>query len=62
VREAGPGRLAFRPEGEERQYRQGADALDRQIEHFERGRIRPVDVLEQHQYRLLPRQRFEPVE
>jgi hypothetical protein len=55
VREAGPGRLVFRPEGDQQQYRQGADALDRQIEHFERGRIGPVDVLEQHQYRLLPR-------
>ena len=61
VREAGPGRLVFRPEGEERQYRQGADALDRQIEHFERGRIRSVGVLEQHQYRLLPGQCFELV-
>jgi hypothetical protein len=39
VREAGPGRLVFRPEGEDRQHRQGADPLDRQIEHFERGRI-----------------------
>jgi hypothetical protein len=58
VRQAGPGRLVFRPEGEERQYRQGADALDRQIEHFERGRIGPVGVLEQHQYGLFPRQCF----
>jgi hypothetical protein len=62
VREAGPGRLVFRPEGEDRQYRQGADALDRQIEHFERGRIRPMGVFEQHQYRFLPRQCFELVE
>jgi hypothetical protein len=62
VRETGPGRLVFRPEGEERQYRQGADALDGQIEHFERGRIGPVGVLEQHQHRLLPRQCFELVE
>jgi len=62
VREAGPERLVFRPEGDQHQYRQGADALDRQIEHFERGRIGPVGVLEQHQYRLLPRQCFELVE
>jgi len=62
VREAGPERLVFRPEGDQHQYRQGADALDRQIEHFERGRIGPVDVFEQHQYRLLPRQCFELVE
>jgi hypothetical protein len=26
---------------------------------FERGRIGPVDILEQHQHRLLPRQRFD---
>jgi hypothetical protein len=32
------------------------------IEHFERGRIAPVDVLEQHQYRFLPRQGFQLVE
>ncbi len=62
VREAGPGRLVFRPEGDQHQYRQGADALDRQIEHFERGRIGPVGVFEQHQDRLLPRQCFELVE
>jgi len=29
VREPGPGRLVFRPEGDQHQYRQGADALDR---------------------------------
>jgi hypothetical protein len=62
VRETGPGRLVFRPEGDQYQYRQGADALDRQIEHFERGRIGPVDILEQHQNRLLPRQCLELVE
>jgi hypothetical protein len=62
VRELGPGRLVFRPEGDQHQYRQGADALDRQIEHFERGRIGPVGVLEHHQYRFLPRQCFELVE
>ena len=48
--------------GEERQYRQGTDALGRQIEHFERGRIGPVGVFEQHQDRLFPRQCFELVE
>jgi hypothetical protein len=62
VREAGPRRLVFRPEGDQHQYWQGADALDRQIEHFERTRIGPVDVLEQHQDRSLPRQCFELVE
>jgi hypothetical protein len=30
VRQAGPGRLVFRPEGDQHQDRQGADALDRQ--------------------------------
>jgi len=62
VRETGPGRLVFQPEGDRHQYRQGADALDRQIEYFERGRIGPVGVLEQHQDRLLPRQCFNLVE
>jgi hypothetical protein len=62
VRETGPGRLVFRPEGDHHQYRQGADALDRQIEHFERGRIGPVGVFEQHQYGLLSRQCFELIE
>src|SRR5215472_15427359 len=49
MREAGPGRLVFRPKGDQHQYRKRADALDRQIEHFERGRIGPMDVLEEHQ-------------
>jgi hypothetical protein len=62
VREARPRRLVFRPEGDQHQYRQGADPLDRQIEHFERGRIGPMGVLEQHQDRLLPCQCFELVE
>jgi hypothetical protein len=62
VRETDPRRLVFRPEGDQQQYWQGADALDRQIENFERGRIGPVGVLEQHQDRLLPRQCFELVE
>jgi hypothetical protein len=35
VLEPGPRRLVFRPEGDQHQYRQGADALNRQIEHFE---------------------------
>jgi hypothetical protein len=62
VRETGPGCLVFRPEGDQHQYREGADPLDRQVEHFERGRIGPMDVFEQHQDRLLPRQCFELVE
>jgi hypothetical protein len=62
VREAGPRRLVFRPERDQHQYRQGADALDHQIEHFERGRIGPVGVFERHQNGLLPRQCFELVE
>ena len=62
VRQPGPGRLVFRPEGDQHQYRQGAEPLDHQIEHFERGRIGPVGVLEQHQDRLLSRQCFELVE
>jgi len=61
VREPGPGRLVFRPESDQHHYRQGTDALDRQIEHFERSRIGPVGVLEQHQYRFLPRQCFQLV-
>jgi hypothetical protein len=62
MREANPWRLVFRREGDQHQYRQGADALDRQVEHFERGRIGPVGVLEQHQDWLLSRQCFELVE
>jgi len=62
VRQPGPGRLVFRPEGDQHHYRQGAEPLDHQIEHFERGRIGPVGVLEQHQDRLLSRQCFELVE
>jgi hypothetical protein len=62
AREAGPWRFVFRSEGDQHQYRQSADPFDRQIEHFERTRIGPVDVLEQHQDRLLPRQSFELIE
>jgi hypothetical protein len=35
---------------DQHQYRQGADALDGQIEHFERSRIGPVGVLEQRRW------------
>ena len=62
VGQALPGRLEFRPEGDQQQHRQTPDPLDREIEQFERGRIGPMCVLEQHQHRLLLRQTFHLIE
>jgi len=41
------------------QHRQIGDLLDRKVEHLARGRIDPMQVLEDHQYRLPQRQRLE---
>ena len=41
------------------QYRQVASSLQGEVEQFERGRIDPLCVLEDHQHRLLARQTFE---
>ena len=35
------------------------DAIDQQIEHFPRGGIAPVHVLEHHQHRLAPSQALD---
>ncbi len=44
-----PGRLEFRPEGDDQQHRHGSGTGNQSIEQVERCRINPVDVLEQDQ-------------
>ena len=59
LRLADPGRLELGPVGRDQQHRQARDLLDRKVEHLARGRIDPMHILEDHQYRLPPRQRLE---
>ncbi len=62
LRQALPGRVEFRPEGDQQQHRQTPDPLDREIEQFERGRIGPMCILEQHQHRLSPCKAFDLIQ
>jgi hypothetical protein len=45
--------------GCDQQHRQLGDLLDRKVEQLVRSRIDPMQILEDHQYRLLPRQHLE---
>ena len=49
MRVAGPRRLELRPEGDHQQHGQALQALHREVEQLERGRVDPVRVLEDHQ-------------
>jgi hypothetical protein len=51
--------LELGPVGCDQQHRQVRDLLDRKVERLARGRIDPMQVFEDHQYRLPPRQRLE---
>jgi hypothetical protein len=53
---AGPGRLELGPECDDEQNGQMLGSLNRNIEEFPRGRIDPLDILEDHQHRLFVRQ------
>src|SRR5438067_2119411 len=55
MRLAAPRRLKLRPERDDQQYRQLADAIDGQVEQLARGWIDPMRVLERYQHRLPPR-------
>ncbi len=59
LRLSGPGRLELGAERCDQQHRQARDPLDGKVEHLARGRIDPMHILEDHQYRLPPRQRLE---
>ena len=59
LRLADPRRLELGPVCHDEQHRQRRDLLDSKVEHLARGRIDPMQVLEDHQYRLPPRQRLE---
>ena len=48
--------------GEHDQQRDGSHPVDQQVEHFERGGIGPVHVLEQHHAGLLARGRFGEID
>ena len=62
LRRAGPGRLKFRAVSDQRQHRQLPHTLDQQIERFQRAGVGPVQILEQQQHRLLPRQTFQLID
>ena len=59
LRLADPRGLELRPVGCDQQHRQVGDRLDSEVEQLARGRIDPMQVLEDHQYGLPPRQRLE---
>ena len=62
MRLVGPGRLEFRAKGNEQQYRQPPDAIDRQIDQVARGWVDPVHVLEDHQHRMAAGERLQLVQ
>jgi hypothetical protein len=62
VGQAFPRRLEFRPEGDQEQHGQPPRALDHEIEHFERGRVRPLRVLEKDEHWLFSGQPLHLVE
>ena len=59
LRPSDPGRLELRPVCHDEQYRQPRDLFDRKVEQLARGRIDPMQILADHQYRLMPCQRLE---
>jgi DDE family transposase len=58
----GPARLELRPVGQHDQQRNGSDTVNQQIHHFQRRRVGPVSVLEQHHARRLAAGRFGDVD
>src|SRR6516162_1856968 len=59
LRLADPRWLELGPVGCDQQHRQARDLLDSKVEHLARSRIDPMQIFEDHQYRLPPRQRLE---
>src|SRR6516165_4319469 len=59
LRLSDPVRLELGAEGHDQQNRQAAHSFDSEVEHFARGRVDPMRVLEHHQQRLSVRQPFE---
>jgi hypothetical protein len=56
MRAADPRRDEFRAEGDHQQRAQAGQPIDEPAEHVERGRVDPVRILEQRQYRRVFRQ------
>jgi hypothetical protein len=56
MRRSAPGLLEFGTKCDDQQDRQSADTVDRQIQQLARGRVDPMDVLEDHQHGLLTAQ------
>ena len=54
-----PRRLKLGPEGRDQQHRHSRDMFNRQIEQLARGRVGPMQILEDHQYGLPLRQTSE---
>ena len=62
VREGRPGRRQLGAEGRDEQHRQALEPVDGEVEQLARGRVDPVQVLEDHQDRLVPGQALELVD
>ena len=58
VRPSDPRRFEFRPERHDQQRAKTRDPVDRPTERFQAGRVGPMRILEDHQHRILARQRF----
>ena len=58
VRPSDPGRLEFRPEGHDQQHGKGSNPVHRPTKRFQARGVGPMRILEDHQHRILPRQRF----
>ena len=58
VRPSDPGRLEFRPERHDQQHAKARDPVHHPAERFQAGGVGPMRILEDHQHRILARQRL----
>ena len=58
VRPSDPGRLELRPERHDQQHAKGRDPVHGPTEHFQARGVGPMRILEDHQHRILARQRL----
>ena len=53
-----PGRIKIRPECHDQQHTKAADPVHDPTKHFQARGVGPMRILEDHQHRILPCQRF----
>ena len=58
VRPSDPGRIELWPERHDQQHGKAANPVDDPTKHFQARGVGPVRILEDHQHRILPRQRL----